>query len=72
MLEVLPARLVEKFADARQLLDDWLVLWNFAIEDAQRIGHRSTLTVRIHLVFDRVERFAQSFVVLCAIVGAAD
>ena len=69
---MLAARLIEKLADARQLLDNWLVFGNFAIEHTQRIRHRTALAVGTHFVFYRIQRPAQSFVVSCAIVGASD
>ena len=71
-MEVLAARFVQKFADARELLDDRLIFGNFAVEDAQRIGHCAALAIGAHIRRNRLERLPQSFVVLCAIIGASD
>ena len=49
LLEMLAATLIQKLADARQLLDDRLVFGNFAVKHAQRIGHRAALAVGAHL-----------------------
>jgi hypothetical protein len=54
---VLAAGLVEILADAWQLFDDGLVFWNFAVEDAQRIGDGAALAVGAHFGDDRIESF---------------
>src|SRR5208337_1327117 len=48
-LEVRAAAFVQKLADARQLLDDRLVLGDFAIEYAQRVGDGPALAIGAHL-----------------------
>ena len=50
-------------ADARKLLDDRLVLGNFAVKHAQRIGDGAALAIHAHVRRDRLERFAQRLVV---------
>src|SRR5215475_5796983 len=72
LLEVLATRLVQKFADARQLLDNRLVFRNFAVEHAQGIGDRAPLAIGVHFVFDGIERLAKGFVVAGAISETAD
>ena len=71
-LKMLAATFVEKLTDARQLVDDGLVLGNLAIKHAQRIGDRPPLAVATHFVHNRLQRLAQGFVVNRAIIGAAD
>src|SRR4029077_1451154 len=61
--EVLAVCFVEKAADARQCLDDRLILGNVAIEDAQRIGHGTALTVGTHSSDHSAQRLAECFVV---------
>src|SRR4029077_4217140 len=72
LLEMLAARFVEKLADARQLLNNGLVLRNFAVEHTQRICDRASLAIRVHLSYYRLQGLAQGFVVDGAILGAAD
>ena len=66
------AGFVEKLADARQRLDDRLILGNFAIEYAQRIGDGAALAIGAHLIFDWIEGLAQRLIEGGAIVRAAD
>src|SRR5262249_56053479 len=68
---MLAAGLVEKLADAGQLLDDRLIFGYFAIEYAQGISDGASLAIGIHSVFDWIERFAEGFVIARAIGGAA-
>ena len=70
--EMLSAFLVEKLADARQRLDDRLILGHFAIEDAQRIGDRTALAIDAHLLYHWFESLAKSLVEFCSIFLAAD
>src|ERR1700690_3098728 len=72
LLEVLAATLVEKLADTRQLLDDRLVLGNFAIKHPQRIGDSAALAILAHAGNYGLERLTQSFVVRRAVVGATN
>ena len=69
--EVRAAAFVEKLADARQGFDDRLVLGNFAVEDAQRVGDGAALAVGAHFADDGFERLAQRFVEFCAVGGTA-
>ena len=69
--EMFAAGLVEILADLGQLLDDRLVLRNFAVEHAQRIGLRPALAVGVHQVHHRLQGLAQRLVVARAIFGTA-
>src|SRR4029077_14442339 len=57
-LKMFAARLVEKLADTRKLFDDGLILGHFTIENAQRIGHCTPLTIHAHFPDDGLERLA--------------
>src|SRR5437762_8538009 len=70
-LKMLAATFVEKLTDARQFVDDGLVLGNLAIKHAQRIGHCPPLAVATHFVHHRLQRLSQGLVVNRAIIGTA-
>ncbi len=50
--------------DGRQPFNDRLVLWNFAIENAQRIGNRTPAAILAHLRRDTAQFRPKRFVVL--------
>ena len=72
LLEMLPARLIEKLADARQVFNDRLIFRNFAIKHAQRISHRAALAIDTHFILHRIQRFSQGFVVGGAVICTSD
>src|SRR5690242_4807954 len=71
LFEVGPAALIEEVADTRKLLDDGLIFWDFAVENAQWIRDRTALTVHAHLRRHGLERLAQCLIEKRAVVDAA-
>ncbi len=69
---MLAATFIQERADARQLVDDRLVLGDFAIKHPQRIGDRASLAILAHAGHHRLKRLAQSLVIRRAIVDTAD
>src|SRR5580700_2943438 len=66
-----PAAFVEKLADARQRVDDGLILRDLAIEHAQRIGYGAALAIGAHFRNDRLQSLAQRLIEGHAVVRAA-
>ena len=64
------AHLVQELRDAWELFDDRLILWNFAVEYAERIGYSAALAVAAHFGCDRSQCFAQGFIEARSVCGA--
>src|ERR1700755_2263029 len=61
-LKVHAASFIQKLADARQLVDNWLVLTHLTIEHTQRICYSAPLAVDAHLLLDGLKCLTQRFV----------
>ena len=66
------AGFIQIVADARQLVDDGLVLGNLAVKNTQRVRDRPALAVHAHIADDGFQGFAQSFIVSSAVVGTSN
>ena len=62
----------EVVSDFGEGVDDFLVSFVLAVENAERIGFGAALIVGAELIFDRSEGFAECGVVADAILGGAD
>ena len=67
---MLPALGIEVIENPRQARDRRLVGFNFAVENAQGVGHRAALAVRAEFGLHALERTLQDFHVLRAAARA--
>src|SRR5581483_116080 len=70
--EMLAAGLVEVVEHSWQLFNDGLVLGDFAVQDAQRVGDGAALTIGAHAGDNRCKRLAQRLKVARPVIGAAN
>src|SRR5439155_20054216 len=66
------AGFIQIVANARQHVDDGLVLGNLAVKNTQRLRERPALAVHADIAAGGFQGFAQSFIVSRAVVGTSN